>query len=322
MPRKTQHAGVLAVDPSWKGMGIVAFVPVHDYEFACCLDIRSGIKRYDLPQNTINLVCGAIRDLFDENPQLFCCDRIVIENQFKTKMRNLQYIVSACLKAMLMTRRRNVTIEHVSIMKLKKHFSLECTGSHYQNKKMAVEYVTSNERALLIGHLHDKNDNICDAILLLNYSVQTNKLEFMSYGNCSICDNPLEVKVSQSAANPGREFVTCPNGRGAKDGQPANKCNNSFNWIGADGKLETKKPFAGAKRAPVPVAAPPAKKMVPADLTSFKHDLQMFEQKMRELAETGDEQVALLKATMDSQFEALVNRIEVLERMTLHNSGE
>lgn len=293
MGKKKQHAGVLAIDPSWKGLGVAAYVPAHDFEFACCLDIRDDCKRFDLPQNTIRLVCQALRELFDQHPQLKCCTRIVIENQFKTKMRNLQYIVATCVKTMM--HNADVTVEHVSILKLKEHFSLECTGSHYQNKKMAVEYVTSNERELLIGHLHDKNDNICDAILLLNYSVQINKLEFMSYGNCSVCDNPLEVKVSQSAANPGREFVACPNGRGAKDGQPANKCNYSFNWIGADGKLEPKK--RPVKRAPVPVTeeGPAAKKQAVFDDRQLKQDVMMLEERVRKLEESFEDHETLFR---------------------------
>lgn len=321
MGKKLKHAGVLAVDPSWKGLALACYLPVHNYEFACCLDIRGGLKRFDLPQNTITLVCRALHELFEQEPLLRCCTLIVMENQFKTKMRNLEWIVTAALKMMMHD--HECKVEYVSILKLKKHFSLECTGSHYQNKKGAVKYVSEHERELLIGPLHDLNDNRCDAILLLNYSAQQNKLEFMSYGLCKTCDNELVLKESQSAANPGRPFVTCPNGRGKTDDQPANKCNNSFNWWDpVTGKPVPKESkwgsSAGQKRAPIRSTSsdvksePPVKKVAVTD----QRDLMMLEEQVRKLRECMAEQIDALKIIMDTQMEAFAERLDAVESKT------
>ena len=226
--RKKQHAGLLAVDPSWKGMGIAARVAVHDYSFTETSDITGGIKKFDLPQTTVRLVSQYFHDLFAREPKLKCCSRIVLENQFKTKMKNLEWITAACLSAHM----PHATIEYVSALSVKRHFGLELQESHYWNKQLAVEFVSQNIEILLGAenlrngqNLKDLSDNIADALLLLNYSVQHNKLELMDYGKCKVCDNKMEEKVSQSEANPGRAFITCPNG------QKGNKCNNSFSWL-------------------------------------------------------------------------------------------
>lgn len=227
--QKKKHAGVLAIDPSWKGLAVAAYVPVHGLAFTKCADIRNGSKCFDTPPNTIRSVTEYFRDLFQRYPQLRCCTRLVIENQFKTKMRNLEWIVISCVKTLLHD--PCVTVEYVSILKLKEHFALALQHNYQKNKNLAVSYVEANERQLLCGAFHKNNDNRADAILLLNFSVQTHKLEFMSYGECKVCGNELVQKESQSEANPGRQFITCPNGRGKKDGQPGNKCNNSFQWL-------------------------------------------------------------------------------------------
>lgn len=247
MPPKKKHGGVLAVDPSWKGMAVAAYVPVHRYEFACCMDIRSGLKHFDIPQTTIKLVTKAFKRLFDEEPELRCCTRIVIENQFKTKMRYLQYITATCLQTLM----PHATVEHVSILKLKRHFGLECNG-HYQNKKDAVSFVRLKERELLVGQLHDLNDNRADAILLLNYSVQENKLEFMTYGECPTCGNELIRRVCGQGNNSGKAFVNCPNGRRAEGDRAANKCNSTFFWLDENDKIVPPAPRTGQKRRNVP----------------------------------------------------------------------
>lgn len=228
--RRKQHAGILAVDPSWRGMGVAARVAVHGFSFSESSDITCGVKRFDLPQTTVRLVCDYFSELFAREPHLKCCSRIVLENQFKTKMKNLQYITAACLAAHM----PHAKIEYVSALSAKRHFGLELQKSHYGNKKVAVEFVQANVKNLIGAENGGEsllNDNVADALLLLNYSLQHNRLRLMDYGNCKTCGNPLEEKVSQSQANPGRAFISCPNGKGAKDGQPANKCNNSFSWL-------------------------------------------------------------------------------------------
>lgn len=280
--RKKQHTGLLAVDPSWKGMGVAAYVPVHDWSFVTCADIRNGRKGFDLPQMSIKLVTRYFKQLFEEEPHLRCCSRIVIENQFKTKMRYLSFITATCLQTLM----PHATVEFVSILKLKKHFQLECTGSHYQNKKAAVTYVSSKERELINGSMHGLNDNICDAILLLNYSIESNKLCLMNHGNCNVCDNPLVERTCQNGDNAGRMFVNCPNGKRADGDQPANKCNRTFHWLDEDGKII--KSTAGQKRS------------FPAS------DAEVKRQKVESLLVEG-------QALLSSQIDALQSQIQFME---------
>lgn len=275
--RKKKHTGLLAVDPSWKGMAVAASVPVHDWTFVDCSDIRSGVKRFDLPQMTVKLVTQHFQRLFEKEPFLRCCSRIIVENQFKTKMRYLLYITATCLQTLM----PHATIEFVSILKLKRHFQLENTGSHYQNKKGAVAYVRSKERELVNGHLHGLNDNICDAILLLNFSIESNDLCLMSYGNCPVCENALVERTCQNGANAGRKFVNCPNGKRADGDQPANKCNRTFHWLDEDGKI-----IVGQKRSFTPSNDPDvaAKRQKLEDgLSKLQSQIQFMESQIAEL---------------------------------------
>lgn len=263
--RKKQHEGILAIDPSWRGMGIASRVAVHDFSFTESADITGGVKRFDMPQTTVRLVSEYFRELFHREPRLRCCSRVVLENQFKTKMKNLLWIVAACVSAHM----PHATLEFVSALGVKRHFGLELQESHYWNKQLAVEFVGQNADRLIGAEnfrngrkLEDLSDGEADSLLLLNYSVEHNKLELMSYGKCKKCDADLEAKVSQSEKNPGRVFLRCPNGQGPRDGEPGNECNNSFSWLGADGKPEPKK-WTGQKRAaPEATGEPAAKRSV------------------------------------------------------------
>lgn len=264
MGKKKQHAGILAIDPSWKGMAIAAYIPVHGISFTECDDIRGNSKSFDTPANTIKSVTAWARDLFDKWPQLACCTRIVIENQFKTKMRNLEYITVSAIKMLM--HRSDITVEYVPILKLKKHFDLELQHNHRKNKNLAVAFVQENERELLCGSLHDDDDNKADAILLLNYSVQTQKLEMAEYGECDHCGNELVARECKQGANEGKWFVNCSNGKKAEGKRPANKCNSVFNWLEErdDGTwaVVPKENKWGPKKPPGPGAA--SKKSGPA----------------------------------------------------------
>lgn len=268
MGKKKQHAGILAIDPSWKGMAVAAYIPVHGISFTKCMDIRGSSKRFDTPQNTIRLVTEWARELFEKKPELRCCSRIVIENQFKTKMRNLEYIVTTAVKMQMHD--PNVTVEYVPILKLKKHFGLELQHNYRKNKNLAVEYVTENERELLCGSLHDGDDNKADAILLLNYSVQTQNLDMAEYGKCTFCETPLVTRQCKNGANEGKWFVNCKNGQKDVGDGTANKCNGVFNWLAERddgtwavvpkenkwGPKTPPGPTSTKKTGPVPASAP------------------------------------------------------------------
>lgn len=270
MGRKKRHAGLLAIDPSWKGMAVAAFVPVHGIEFTECVDIRGDCRRFDMPQNTIRLVSKYFRDLFERYPQLRCCSRVIVENQFKTKMRNLVWITVSCVKTLL--HGPDVTVEYVPILKLKQHFDLELQHNYRKNKKLAVEFVAANERSLLCGQYHEQNDNRADAILLLNYSQQENDLEMASWGECEHCGNELRALKCNRGTNEGKWFVNCPNGKKAEGDRKANKCNGVFSWLkqNEDGewvmapkenKWQAEKgPEPGKKRPPARQEEPPSKK--------------------------------------------------------------
>jgi len=160
---------ILAIDPSWNGFAFVYYDPFKDY-WACdaynivtkkTKDSTSVIK-------TIGYVSKLLMSIIEEYPNVSQAELVVIESQFHTKMQNLQYITATYLHALLGD---DITLKFVSALTVKRHFEIPYKGfTHHQNKINAINFVKNSEDKLRGTHIdHDDDDNICDALLLLNY---------------------------------------------------------------------------------------------------------------------------------------------------------
>lgn len=157
----------LAIDPSWNGFGFAYYSDLEKEGFAdCYCIIIKKTKNSQTVLKTIEYIRGAIDRMLKEYPEVKNVEHIVIESQFHTKMQNLQYITATYFHSMFYP----VNIYFTSALTVKRHYAIQYKGfTHYQNKKNALEYVDKNKDWLICGELHHGNDNICDAILLLNY---------------------------------------------------------------------------------------------------------------------------------------------------------
>lgn len=250
--------GILAVDPSWRGLGWVLYCG-EQVKFSGVSDIKIGTsKSFMKPLSTIGLVRTWLIDTL--MPQighlapLFDC--IVIENQFRTNMKYLQYILVTALATAFPA----CTVHFVSALSCKRKYGIEYGKSHNQNKKNALKYVQDNAESLLAGSLHRDNDNIADAILLLNYRDSTIKTKHYSMPqrpeSCPKCHQETVWlnTTKKPGPNLGREFYSCSN----------DDC-KFFVWddaLGSNTLAEfhaRSKPTTGKRTAPYPTPSRPKK---------------------------------------------------------------
>lgn len=209
--------GILAVDPSWRGMAFALYCGPNVMRSGV-MDIAGDTKRFDVPVKTAALVSewvhehlvpsvGVYGDLFD-------C--IVMENQFHVKMKYLQFIVAGALLAMW----PHCKLYFVSALTCKRHFGLDYVNkSHNQNKKIALKYVQDHATTLLSGTLHRDNDNCADAILLLNYRDQLIQRKYYPMSTnapprtCPKCTRRSVFcnTTKKPGPNVGRNFLSCIN---------------------------------------------------------------------------------------------------------------
>jgi len=147
--KKKQHGAILSCDPSFKGCAFVLWYKARQYQNAIVYDIRCERKQYDSFLVQVQLVSNLLDELFkDFNPFIFDCTAFVIEGQYKSKMK--------CL--------------------------LHCIVNQFtyaERKKASVHYVKRNPQLICSG-LWINDDNICEAILLLNYIVDKHRLHISS----------------------------------------------------------------------------------------------------------------------------------------------
>ena len=221
MPPKKKHDGVLSCDPSFKGMAFALYLPSLSWQDARCYDIRENRKIYDTQEMTRELVHKNLLQLFEDMPLIEYCSIFVIEGQFKKKMIRLQESVCNQIRALL----PNVKIVTIAAYSTRNYFGTN-TDSYYQNKKESINFLKRNPQ-LLLSELWVNNDNVCEAIILLNHLVQKQALEFskskrkkMSTGfaintpnrpDCPTCKQPAGMAESTSEKNPGRLYWRCEN---------------------------------------------------------------------------------------------------------------
>lgn len=205
--------GVLAIDESFKGMGVTAYIPCLNIEWSKCYDIRYHIKTYDRPTKIIEHVYKWItQELLIDLPCIkYFINHVVIESQFHTKMKLLQMTVANQLHVILRAK-----ISFISALTVKKYFEIPLCKSHYENKKAMLKYIKDHSLNLLAGTTHQENDNIADSIAILNTFIKRQKKIEMPEPPeyCPLCNDTEKTvwhNISNTEKNPGRSYYRCNN---------------------------------------------------------------------------------------------------------------
>lgn len=274
MPPKKKHDGILSCDPSFKGMAFSMYLPGLSYQDARCYDIREDRKIYDTQEMTRELVYKNLCQLRKDMPLSVYCSIFVIEGQFKKKMIRLQEAVCNQVRVMF----PEIKIITIPAYSTRKFFGTN-TESYYQNKKESINFLKRNPQ-LLVAELWSNNDNICEAIILLNHLVQKQALELheaMSYSysqqpnrpDCPTCKQPAGSAMSTSEKNPNRPYWKCEN----RDCEKYQQKKAFLAFYGEEDKIG--KPFTGkTNKRPIEtnpnVSLVPAAKKVPPQIPQYQ----------------------------------------------------
>ena len=289
--KETGHAGILACDPSFKGMAWAAWSPGLSWKMARCYDIRESRKIYDTPEMICDLVYRHLQKLIDDFPLVLEMDVLVIEGQFKRKMQRLRESVCNQMRMLIGPDLKIIVVTAIS---WRKHFSV-VMPTYTQNKAESVRYLKNNPQ-LKLSRLWSNNDNICEAILLLNYALERKALRMASNRtkistgsnkpNCISCGSPPTLAVSNSEKNPDRTYWKCTNG----------ECDKKGFMCWQDDTADYGKPRKRSNAPSKPL--PPAKRQAVGESPSSDAASKLFK---------------LILAKLD----VLLDRTVILDRMTL-----
>lgn len=217
-PKKT-YDGVIAIDPSFKGMAYTIYIPSLKYKRSLVYDIRGGYKTYDRSVITIRLVTEHIKVLVQDVGVdiLELIDVLVIENQFKPKLERLQ---RAIMNQLIGSFPAISKVVETSAFTWRHFFGLS-HPEYRERKKLSVACVKNNPQ-LKCSENWTKDDNICESILLLNHCLSVKRPQLSkfvevimdpatSHINCTTCNRPLYRRESSSQKNPGRIYLACGN---------------------------------------------------------------------------------------------------------------
>jgi len=168
--KKKSHRVIVSCDPSFKGCAFVLWAKAYDnFSKAQVYDIRGERKRFGDFLYQVAQVNALLDHLFvDFSPYIMECSVFVIEGQFKPKMRTLLHAIVNQFYTRI-PKANDLKIFVVSALSWRPFYGLSPKGSTYdKRKKLSIEYVRSNPQ-LNCSELWSKDDNICEAILLLNF---------------------------------------------------------------------------------------------------------------------------------------------------------
>ena len=176
MGKKREHKAILSCDPSFKGCAFLLWYKAdNNYSKAQVYDIRDGRKQYDTFLIQVQLVNDLLRELFmDFGARILDCTAFIIEGQFKPKMQCLLHAIVNQLYVMI-PEENNLKVYSISARTWRPFFTDLGSGNYQQRKKASVEYVRTNPQ-LICSERWSKDDNVCEAILLLNYVVRKHSL--------------------------------------------------------------------------------------------------------------------------------------------------
>ncbi len=203
---------VLAIDESWRGFGVAWKIETLKIEGVLCVDIAekycNNKKKFDSPEWTLQTLHAWLNDFQSEHSEwIDQLDVIVIESQFHAKMKLLQYMLMGILRS----RFPLTQIFTVSALKIKRYFKIGLEKNHNANKKKAIKFVEERVETLFLASLVDGNDNLADAVLLLNFFMQqSSQLHNAMMETCMLCNAPKIFRKTFSGKNAGRYCIKCP----------------------------------------------------------------------------------------------------------------
>lgn len=204
----------MSCDPSFKGMAWAFYCPGIAWQDAAVYDIREDRKIYDTIEMIRDLSYRHLVGLQEDFPLMQHCEILVIEGQFKRKMMRLVETICSQMRVFMPRLKIFVVPAHTT----RTYFGTN-TASYYQNKKESIRFLRANPQ-FLCGELWINDDNICEAIILLNHLQQKKSLQFessksietlMSSPKCPTCKEPTHAATSNSEKNPGKAYWKCAN---------------------------------------------------------------------------------------------------------------
>lgn len=202
--------GIISIDCSWRGMGVVVYVPGIK-KWSKVYDIKPNQKTYYKPKYTIPAVVGFVNELLEDQPLCHICDILIVESQYKTQMINLQIAVTSAI-----VQATGSKIYFFTPMAAKKAMGVLPQNSHYKNKTEMLKTVRDYPKSFICSSLHKNDHNLADSIALINAFYKKYKvIEIMSNENgateCPKCerDSVFKNTVKKNNKNFGRVFESC-----------------------------------------------------------------------------------------------------------------
>lgn len=204
MAPRIRVRGILACDPSWRGLAFIVHIPSLGYSRSYLYDLKEfdKSKKYKHPVRTTNTIQNALDDLFQKEKHVKLIDKIIMESQHKPNMQVLHWLLVASLTARL----KKVSTEYVSPLSWKAHFGIALTGTHSGNKAVAVEFVENSKNRLAAADTVNDH-NTADACLLLNSYLETTKNTI--YKDINDWSEMTELVQVSAAGEPGTKLI-CP----------------------------------------------------------------------------------------------------------------
>lgn len=220
MPGKV--TGILACDPSWRGMAFTIYIPSLNYSNCYLFDLKdySDSERFKQPKLTIEALVKVVGRLRSRECRLSLVDKVIIENQYKQNMKTLSLLLSAVIQSKV----RGCKVEYLSALTCKRNYGICLESTHNKNKQRMFEYVTGHKDEL-IGAPFVTDHNTADSCIILNtWLAQRNrKLNTCLDDYCTMSKSPLLIcpkcndatgalkQCGENAKpeNRGKWFLTC-----------------------------------------------------------------------------------------------------------------
>ena len=304
MPKKKQHGAVLSCDPSFRHCSWTLYCPDLSYSKTKVYDICQGYKAYDKLDILVRLVADHLDMLFEDfYPAIEETTLFVIEGQFKTAMTRLKDAIVNQLYARI----RELKLVIVPAYSWRDHFSIG-GDNYYRRKQASVKFLSENPQ-LLCWLPGIKDDNIAESIILLNFVVQKQALEFLKPTimesdddtqsfTCATCRSQCIVAISSKS---GRQYWKCVNtGTCSKADEGGFACfvgeeNKPKPWEIKNNLARSKPKFVTKRKYDAPPPTPSRKKPAPSTADAATMLLQKIVNSVVELRKEVTEQRKLLQ---------------------------
>ena len=211
--------GIICIDQSWRGMGLIA------YEIGkktIVFDDTDLIKLYygdngehkispsiEIQISYVKSYCNILKNLI---PDIGRYNVLIAEKQFMTPMKNLTFMITNQLLSLMDD---NVKLYLYSPLSVKRYYKLEIQKTHSENKRVAHDYTKEHKNDLIGGNICATH-NISDSCLLLNMFLRKTKntyfaIEMAARLTCPYCyGEAKEFLISKTTSEHyGKSFRSC-----------------------------------------------------------------------------------------------------------------